>query len=136
MGKTEHSDSVRVIIRPFDPNRDQAFIYSSWRNAAYYGLPKEKRPGDATEFFKRKSISIRDILANAKVRMACLAHDPNTVVGYAVSTGTHLDFVYVKVEYRNQGIAKILVPNIVQTYTNNLTKIGQAIVNKKDLKVA
>ena len=124
------SDEVSVVIRSYFPITDSAFIYSSWRNASYYG---GKERADAKAFFKRKTGLIRDVVAKASVRIACVEGDPMTIVGYSVATGSHLEFIFVKVEFRGKGIGKLLMPKDIRTVTPNLTKIGTMIAQKKGL---
>jgi GNAT superfamily N-acetyltransferase len=67
--------------------------------------------------------------------MAVLAGDPTHLVGYSVITGKHLDWVYVKADYRKQGIARLLVPQWIETVTSDMTKIGKAIREAKQLSL-
>lgn len=128
-------DEVSVIIRPFCPETDEACVYSTWRNASYYGMPARNSKTNGKEFFRKQTALIRDILKNAYVRVACLKDDPMTIIGYSVTTDKHLDFIYVKVEYRNKGIGRLLMPKNIQTVTNRLTKIGLVLVDKNKFQV-
>lgn len=127
------SDELRVILRDFQPEIDNACLYSTWRNAAAFSGLKD--PKNLKSFFREKNALIRDTLKSAIVKIACLEYDPLTIIGYSVATGTHLDFIYVKIEYRNKGIGRLLMPKNIQTVTPDLTKIGAAIVKKKNLKI-
>lgn len=122
--------SVNVIMRPFNPAQDQAFIYTTWRNGVYYG-PNNLREKDSKPVFKELTAKIRDILSKATVKIACLEGSHFVIIGYVVYTGTHLDWVYVKEDYRQKGIASLLVPKEIETVTSTLTKIGKAILEKK-----
>ncbi len=124
---------VYVKIRDFDPDKDQAFIYASWRNAAYYG--SDERDDDAKGFFKRQTVFIRDVLKKATVLIACVEDAPEVLLGYAVFTGNHLHWVYVKLEFRARGIGAALVPKDIETVSPYLTKIGAVIVEMKKLKI-
>jgi GNAT superfamily N-acetyltransferase len=126
------SDEVKVVLRDFYPDLDSACIYATWRNSAYYGVPRGTE--DAKEFFADLTQKIKDILPGAKVRVACLEDDPSTILGYSVATGTHLDWIYVKVEYRHMGIGNMLMPKDIETVTDRFTKIGRVIFEKKNLK--
>lgn len=131
--KDMDESSLTVVTRSFNPETDQAFIYSSWRNSAFYGVPhRTEKPKD---FFKDLTTTIRDILRHATVWIACLETDPLVIVGYSVATGSHLDWIYVKVDFRKKGIGKMLFPSHIETVTNCLTEIGSAIVNKKKMRV-
>jgi ribosomal protein S18 acetylase RimI-like enzyme len=132
------SEELRVILRHFDPDTDQGAIYATWRNSLFYSSDRKKKfaAGSAADgWFKRQTALIRDTLRGAKVKIACLEYDPLTIIGYSVATGSHLDFIYVKIEYRNQGIAKLLMPKNIETVTPDLTEIGAAIAKKKKLKI-
>ena len=123
-----------VIPRDYIPEEDEAYIFSSWRNSSYYSA-LQKPKGLPETFFSKQSQKIANILKNAKVRIACLDESPKTIIGYSVSTGKHLDWIYVKSDYRKVGIGKILMPKDIETFTDQLTKIGDAIVKKKNLKI-
>jgi GNAT superfamily N-acetyltransferase len=126
------TEELKVIIRPYRDPHDNACIYSTWRNQAYYSS-LERPLGSPQVFFKRVSMIIFNILKEAKVRIACLQEDPNTIIGYSVSTGDHLNWIYVKEPYRNKGIASLLWPTEIKTVTCYLTKIGAKIADKKKL---
>lgn len=131
-------ESSLVIIREWGPN-DVPFIYSTWRNAIYYGWDDVNGSGfprpEAKEFFKMQTIYIDDILESADVNVAVLADDPDTIVGYSVFYSEHLYFIYVKEAYRREGIGELLLPRFIQTVSSQQTKVGAAIVRKKGLKV-
>jgi hypothetical protein len=126
-------DEVNIVIREFDKEKDEAFIYSSWRNSAYY-LCEKARQEPAPQFFRRLTDIIKSILKVAKVRIACFQESPEVIVGYAISTGTHLNWIYVKEDFRERGIATLLFPDSTETVTDHLTKQGNKIVEKKNLK--
>jgi ribosomal protein S18 acetylase RimI-like enzyme len=69
---------------------------------------------------------------SAYYRSAGLEHNPQVIIGYSVFTNTHLDWIYVKDDYRRNGIGSILCPKSIQTYPKEQTKIGFAILNKKN----
>jgi len=129
-----------VIIRPFNPNSDSGFIYSSYPKGAYYGahdtsesVPPLKDRDNAkikAQWFKAFYQQVQQQLISSTVLIACISDEPNTVLGYAILSGTTLEWVYVKELFRNQGIAKLLVKNQqVETY-RNITKVGFAILSK------
>lgn len=127
-------EEIKVITRDFDPPKDEALVYSTWKNGSYYS--SLKNPDESTfKFFPKKTQEIKAILETAKVNIACLSDSPETIIGYSVSRGTHLDWIYVKPEYRLQGIAKLLLPKNIDTYTSDLTFTGSKIVKKKKLKL-
>lgn len=123
-------DEARIIVRPFETDLDQAFIYATWRNSMYYGS-REYKAREPKEAFKELTQEIRDILRHAKVRIACLEDAPTVIIGYCVFTDAHLDWVYVKEDFRQRGVGTLLVPKDIRTYTEMRTKIGNAILEKK-----
>lgn len=132
MDEPNSIDEVKVILRLLRED-DLACIYSTWRNSAYFGMEKKERNAD--RFFKKQTAIISQTLSDALVRIACLEEDPNMIIGYAVSTGDHLDWIYVKVEYRNKGIGTMLFPKNIKTVTPRQTKIGSVITKKKKLNI-
>lgn len=134
-------EPMKIILRQFHPELDEACVYATWRNSAFFGIPR--RTSEAKQlaeksritFFKGMTREIRETLKHAVVRIACDANKPTFIVGWSCATGTHLDWIYVKVEYRNQGIAKMLMPKDIETVTNRITKIGEVIIEKKKLKI-
>lgn len=125
-------EELKVVIRNMDREQDQACIFSTWRNAAYYGA-LEKPNVEAKDYFREKTAEIREVLDTAMVRIACLQWAPEVILGYSVYRDTHLDFIYVKLEFRGKGIGSVLMPKNIQTITPNLTKIGKVIAKKKNL---
>lgn len=125
---------INIIIRDYNKMHDEAYIYSSWRNAAFYSA-FEKPTQSSKTFFREQTRVIRRILASATVRIACFEDSPIVIVGYSVFTGNHLNFILVKPDFRLKGIGKLLVPKNIETFTNELTKIGKIIVEKKNLKL-
>jgi hypothetical protein len=131
------AEDVMVTGREFMPSTDEAFIYSTWRNGFFYGaLNKEELP-PAEEFFKEKTAEIKRILEgpSTKVRIACIKDAPEVILGYAVFTGDlHLEWIFVKQQFRGKKIAKFLTVNL-KSVTANLTKSGAAITKKKNLSI-
>lgn len=107
--------------RPEDVN----FIYASWLRGLYYGdtwygeMPKDI-------FMHNYHKVLENILTRADVKVACLKEDPDVILGYAVSSGTTLHWVFVKSAWRLIGIAKSIVPTNIET-TTHLTKVGRSL---------
>jgi hypothetical protein len=121
---------LEVVIRPMHSG-DHPFIFSTWRNSLYYDLDNQDKT-KAKAWFGRKSKQIKKILNNAQTRIACLKESPDFIVGYSVNSENHLDYVYVRADYREEGIGTLLVPKNVVTFTDETTKIGRAILEKKN----
>lgn len=124
-----------IVGRSFDPEKDAAFIYSTWRKGLYYGnADKEKLP-PAFNFMRYQTEKIKQMLPHAEVRVACLSDAPDVILGYAVFTGDcHLEWVFVKSEFRNKKIASFLTVNM-KTVSPDVTKIGLELINKKSLQI-
>jgi len=126
---------MQVTLRKFNPITDAGLIYSSYPKGVYYGAHDPINPKDdhdiKSKWFKSFYVEMQDQIANSTIHIACMAENTNTILGYAIITGTTLNFVYVKELFRNQGIAKLLLKNQdIQVY-KNVTKIGQSILNKE-----
>lgn len=86
-------------------------------------------------YSKAYDLIIRNILSKPEttIRVAALTEDPDVAFGYSVHRGSILDYVYVFIPYRHQGIGKMLVPNGIQIYTH-ITRVGRDIIKKKKLR--
>lgn len=129
-------DEARIIIRAFEPETDQPCIYATWRNGSYYGALK-KHKGSADKYFRHYTKYIKETLEheNCHVRIACIEDDPIVIIGYSVFTKDHLDWIFVKADFRLKGIASLLYPTHIVSVTDHLTKIGNNIASKKNLKI-
>lgn len=123
-----------VIIRNYDHDRDAPFIYSSWRNALWYA--EERDEGLAGMFYKKANQDIKHLIRDffTTVKIACLSDDPDQIVGYSVLSKDNLEWVYVKIDYRKQGVATLLCKGF-QSITTPYTAIGRSIAEKKKLKI-
>lgn len=135
---------ARVVVRAFDPDMDQACIYSTWRKSMFFGVPRrtdeerkkfrEISEAESRALFKIMTREIKEILTKAQVRIACLDYDPFTIIGYCVFTDKRLDWIYVKPDYREKGIGRLLCPKNIETYPEVFTEIGQAILERRKQK--
>lgn len=128
------TEDVRIIMRPFDQLKDEAMIYATWRNSSFYSAKNRTEILNQKAFFSAQTANIKKILPHASIKIACLSDDPDTIIGYSVSTGDHLDWIFVKADFRKMGIGTMLYPKDTKTVTHHLTKVGDAIVIKKNLK--
>jgi GNAT superfamily N-acetyltransferase len=128
-------DEISVILRDYNPLTDEAYIYASWRNSSYYSAFNKPR-GAPEIYFRKQTLKIKDILdSNPAIKIACLEHHPETIIGYSIATGSHLDWIYVKSDYRGIGVGSLLLPKNIKTVTGDLTKVGHALVHKKNLTI-
>jgi hypothetical protein len=132
-GEPPPMDNVKVVVRQFDPIDDTALIYSTWRNALWYDHDQTEK--DSTAFYRASNAMIKRTLAlpNVEVKIACNQDSPTQIVGYAVMQSTNVIFTYVKIDFRNQGIAAMLTKGFV-TISTPETVIGKAIKKDKNLK--
>lgn len=100
------SESVQIIIRPYQPQTDDPLIYSTWTKSCYYA--DKSQVIDKRDWFTQKIKEIRSHLENHTVCVACFQDDPNSILGYAVFEGHRLVWMYVKKNYRDQGIERLL----------------------------
>ncbi len=125
---------VTIIIRPFDKEKDGAFLFSYWRNNLYY---EEDRTADETiRFYRTINKHINNILINTKavVKIACDKANNDCIAGCSVLIDDNLEWVYIKDAYRKQGIATLLCKGF-KTISEPSTRIGLSIARRKDLKV-
>ena len=107
---------IKIILRPVQPE-DHNYLMATWINGLWRGLSKPDIPEGMTE--KEVYQDLCSYIANklspahhygpATIQIACGDHDPNWIAGYSVSRGPHLEWLYVKKDYRRQGIANLLL---------------------------
>ena len=132
--ENENEETAVIVLRNYKPDTDNPIIYATWRNALWFDEKRDESFGN--EFFSLATKQIRQLLKrnDAVVRIACKQDDPSFIAGYAVLTGTHLDMVYVKADYRKQGIAKLLTKGFT-TIAQPGTKLGIKLAEKWNLEV-
>lgn len=128
------NDQSMVVLRNFNPSEDQALIYASWRNALWFSEAREEN--SSAKFYAIATRRIRKLLANPdiKIKIACLSEMKDFIVGYSLMDHQHLHWVYVKADYRDKGIGKLLTKGF-KTIAVPGTKIGRAITLKKNLEI-
>lgn len=63
------------------------------------------------------------------VTVACLKDDTDVVLGYAVSTGGCLHYIFVKKAWRKIGLGKSLLPKDLKS-VSHLTEVGRSLLRK------
>jgi len=110
-----------VFVRKANDS-DAPFIYASFLKGLYYDnefynmIPK----ADFMENYKRV---VESLLFKCQVNIACLKEDPSVIVGYSITTGNTLHWLYVKKSWRKQGVAKLLVP-VLPNFFSHFTNLG------------
>jgi hypothetical protein len=101
------SEPIHIIIRPYDPKTDEAFVYATWTQNTFYSR-KELISVQKKQWFGEKSKSIGEILKSAQVFIACHKNDPYTIAGYSVVDHGKTIWSYIKKDYRNDGVETLL----------------------------
>lgn len=131
------SEESRVIVREINRSSDLAFIHSTWRNALWYSNEENKNKEPFRDFKTKIAKEINDLFAvrDTDVRIACLSSDPDTIIGCSILSdfGANLEFVYVKFDYRSNGIGRLLTKGF-ETISPPFTRLGKTIVEKLALK--
>jgi hypothetical protein len=81
-------------------------------------------------FMAKYHTYLEGLLARSSVRVACLADAPDVILGYVVSHGESLDWVFVKNRWRGIGIAKALVSPLAAKSVSHLTPVGKSLLKK------
>lgn len=118
-----------IAVRDWVPG-DYNFVKATWIKALRFGNPWFAKSKGAS-YYKSYSRVLDTILSqpDVSVAIACLADEHDVIIGYAVTRGRTLDFVYVKRAWRKVNIAKGLVPSNINKVTH-LTDIGTSILSK------
>ena len=112
---------------------DDGFIYTSWIRSIW-GAEKRLSEFPSPDFYQQNARRIKAIMKDSIIKVAHFVDSPVLIIGYSVMHGEHLHFVYVKIDYRNSGIGKLLTSGF-KTVSTPETKIGKAIVRDKSLVV-
>lgn len=100
-------ESLEVVIRPYNAEIDDAYIYSSWSKYSWFS-PQEPHTLPKGLFFKAKIAEIKKLLTAGDVKIACLKNTPFMLVGYIVAYEGKLSWICVKKDYHRQGIDALL----------------------------
>ena len=111
---------------------DRPFIHSTWLKGQRFNNPffAETEP---TAYYAAYGAIVDRILDNptTTVAVACLSDEPDVIVGYSVTTAPGiLHWVYVKKQWRKNGVAKMLVADTIKTVTA-ITYAGLQIAKKR-----
>lgn len=113
------------------PDEYRALIYSAWKKSHRHGNDFMKLIVPAA-YYEAYDKVINNVMGqdDAVVRLAVLSDEPDVVLGFSVSRGTILEYVYVFKDHRRLGIGRKLLPSKVETITH-LTKTGMSIWGSK-----
>ncbi len=121
-----------VAYRTAAPD-DIAFIFSSWLKGIRFGNDTYKRL-PSKQYYAEMHALINSILQTpgTLVSVACRKDEPDTILGYSVSTGTTLHWVFVKKAWRGIGIGGDLTP-VTTTRITMVTKAVKKLVDNYPL---
>lgn len=113
---------------------DQAFVLATFLRGLYYGdrLPSNSEPKLLVlnwfsmipkNIFMENYERVAKALINSPntvVKIACLKEDPDVILGYSILSAdfSTIHWVFVKKDWRKNGIAKSLVPQYPTTVTH------------------
>jgi predicted GTPase len=104
-------EPIEIIIRAYDPEVDDAYIYSTWTKYAYYS-PTHPITISKSKFMKEKINEIRNYLNNGHVGIACVKGSPAVIMGYIVTHHDQIKWLCIKKEYHKEGIDELLKNSI------------------------
>ena len=120
----------KVIVREFNAKNDSGFIYATWPKSVYYSGINTNTDTNRRLWFDEFHQYMQNLLPEAEIKIACLQEDKDFILAYSIVAGRTLQFIYVKDDYRKQGIAKLLLkhnPQIREINEMFVTRIGDAI---------
>jgi hypothetical protein len=94
-----------AVLRPGEPS-DHPFIVDSWLQS-YRGQSIARDAGH--RYMHDMKWLVRAWLARCAVIVACDPEAPGAIWGWAVTTGDMVLYAYVRMEFRRQGIAKMML---------------------------
>lgn len=85
------------------------FVYATWLKSFHHSSPIAKRIRSQI-FYSYHQETLTEILERdaTKIYLAVAHDDDNVILGYLVTENDNIHFVYVKRDFRNFGVAKIL----------------------------
>lgn len=115
-----------ISVRPGN-STDLPFIMSTWLNGTYYGNDwiKEIEKGIfmSTYHDLLERLLYRETVL---VTVACLKEASDVILGYCVTEGPVLHYVFIKPVWRGIGLARDLVPSGI-CVVSHLTNVGRSI---------
>lgn len=118
-------------IRPAKPE-DMNFVMATFLRGLYYGDPWfTKIPKDIFMSVYKQIAQKAWENPNVRIKVACLKEDDNVILGYSVLSADNsaILWVFVKMAFRNQGIARSLVPESPM-FVTHLTELGKTLLPK------
>jgi hypothetical protein len=117
--------SELITYRTAKPE-DIAFIFSTWLRGLRYGN-KAFEAIPSRLYYTEMHKAVEEVLRNTLINVACLKNDPDTVLGYSVTSPKILHWVFVKKAWRGVGIGRDLIPNDVVLLTSSTESVKKFI---------
>lgn len=127
------NEEVYIVIRPAEIG-DKNFILSTWLQGNYYGNSYFRQmPQDL--YFKEYGARVTSILCSPEttVAIACDEAHPEWIVGFSICQKNDLFWIYVKRDFRQKGIATLLLKDKQIAAVKATTQIGRMISERKGL---
>lgn len=109
-----------LIVRKamLGPQTDEEFIFDSWLRC-YRKSPDSHLPDEV--FFPLYRGIIKHLMVHSKVEVLCIPENEDAILGYIVYDPSVVHWIYIKRDFRGQGLGKLLIdragPNPVLTFT-------------------
>jgi GNAT superfamily N-acetyltransferase len=120
-------ESKDVITIRGPQSGDTNFVYATWLRGLYYGNDFIKQI-DKDIFMEEYHPVVTGILRRPgiSIKIACLKEDEDVILGYSITEGSTLHWVFVKPVWRGIGVAKKLLPDKIITITH-YTNLGKKL---------
>jgi hypothetical protein len=124
--------AIRDYLPGPGPEHDENFVFSTALDGLYYGDSWFSKIKKAIFYNYYRKI-LQGIIAkpSTQIRIACIKDDPTEIKGYVILTNNAkaIMWIFVKRDWRKNGIARALVPDTV-TEVSNLTHLGEILIKK------
>lgn len=122
---------MRIFTASDMPAHYRGLVFAKWMRSLRFGNDYY-RLMDQFSYYKSYQRLLASIMANPStmITLALLTDDPDVVLGFAVTRGNILDYVYVDKDQRRQGIARAIVHKHIGVITH-LTRTGISIWDGK-----
>lgn len=112
----EPIETIEIVIRAYDPEIDDGYIYSTWTKYAYYS-PIHPILISKSKFMKDKINEIKNCLQQGRVSVACVKDSPDVIMGYIVVYEGKVKWLCIKKDFHKEGI-DLLLKNSIKEHLN------------------
>lgn len=126
-------ETIKIAVRPANPT-DRGFVMSNWLRGQRFGCEYFHRM-DQAAYYEQHGNLVTTILGTpgTQVDVASDENAPLWAVGFAVTRGEELYWIFVKRDFRHRGIATLLLKGKEITRVRATTTLGLSIVKQKHL---